>query len=103
MDYFCVFPHASRDHHGKQMPLILKKYCVAKKKQLHGQLCTLIAVKWVFLTNVVIFELGSLFCGVAPSMNFLIFGRAFQGVGGAGLFVSSLAIMGEVGRSFDTM
>lgn len=32
-------------------------------------------------------------------MNFLIFGRAFAGVGGAGLFVSSLAIIGEVTTS----
>lgn len=62
---------------------------------LHGQLCTLIPVKWIFLVNIAIFELGSLFCAVAPSMNFLIFGRAFAGVGGAGLFVSALNIIAE--------
>jgi MFS family permease len=30
------------------------------------------------------FELGSLFCAVAPSVKFLIFGRAVAGMGGAG-------------------
>ena len=34
--------------------------------------------------SVVWFEIGSLFCGVATSVNFLIFGRAVAGLGGAG-------------------
>jgi len=47
------------------------------------------------------FEIGSLFCGVAPSVNFLIFGRAVAGFGGAGIFVSVLSIIGEITRLED--
>ena len=36
------------------------------------------------LVSVTWFEIGSLFCAVAPSVNFLIFGRAVAGMGGAG-------------------
>jgi hypothetical protein len=36
------------------------------------------------MAAVTIFEIGSLFCGVAPTVNFLIFGRAVAGMGGAG-------------------
>jgi hypothetical protein len=36
------------------------------------------------MASVTWFEIGSLFCAVAPSVNFLIFGRAVAGIGGAG-------------------
>jgi hypothetical protein len=36
------------------------------------------------MAAVTVFEIGSLFCAVAPSVNFLIFGRAVAGMGGAG-------------------
>ena len=35
---------------------------------------------------VFIFEVGSLVCGVAPSIYVLILGRAIAGVGAAGIF-----------------
>lgn len=46
--------------------------------------------------SVTIFELGSLICGVAPNMNVLIFGRAFAGVGAAGIFGSCIAMIAEI-------
>ncbi|KAJ6443725.1 Major facilitator superfamily transporter [Purpureocillium lavendulum] len=42
-------------------------------------------IKWVFLAAIVIFELGSLICGVAKNSTTLIVGRAIQGFGGAGM------------------
>jgi hypothetical protein len=36
------------------------------------------------MASVTWFEVGSLFCGVAPSVKFLIFGRAVAGIGAAG-------------------
>jgi hypothetical protein len=45
--------------------------------------------KWVYIFLIFIFELGSLICGVAPTMEVLILGRAIAGVGGGGIFVSS--------------
>lgn len=42
-------------------------------------------IKCVFLTAVLIFELGSLICGVTPNSTALIVGRAIQGLEGAGM------------------
>lgn len=63
-----------------------------------GQILTIASNKWVYLVCIVLFELGSLICGVAPSMNVLIFGRAFQGVGASGIFISILTILSQVTR-----
>ena len=41
---------------------------------------------------------GSLICAIAPNVDVLIFGRAFAGVGAAGLFVSVISIISEVTR-----
>ncbi|KAF9221175.1 ABC transporter [Gyrodon lividus] len=61
----------------------------------YGQALAIFPTKWVHLFSIVMFELGSLMCGVAPSVNFLIFGRAFAGIGAAGISVSVLTIMAE--------
>jgi hypothetical protein len=55
----------------------------------------------VYLTSVVIFELGSLFCGIARNVNFLIFGRAVAGLGGAGIYVSIFTIIAQTIRLKD--
>ena len=52
--------------------------------------------KWVFMAAISIFELGSLICAVSKSMDILIFGRAFSGVGAAGIFGSVIAIIAEI-------
>ncbi|KAF8315124.1 ABC transporter [Clavulina sp. PMI_390] len=61
-----------------------------------GAVLSIAPTKWVFLTAVTLFELGSFVCGVAPNMNTLIFGRAFAGVGAAGIFGACLAIIAEI-------
>jgi MFS family permease len=53
------------------------------------------------LVVIALFEIGSLFCGVAPNMPFLIFGRAVAGVGAAGIFISILTIIARVTRLED--
>lgn len=63
-----------------------------------GQLLRIATTKWVYLLAVSLFEIGSLICGVAPNINVLIFGRAFAGVGAAGIFVSGLAILATITR-----
>src|SRR6516225_3894859 len=47
--------------------------------------------KRLFLAGLVFFMLGSLFCGFAPTLGWLLFGRAVQGVGAAALMPGSLA------------
>ncbi|KAJ3308680.1 hypothetical protein HDV04_000967, partial [Boothiomyces sp. JEL0838] len=53
---------------------------------VYGELCNIFGRKPVFLFAIIIFEVGSLMCGIAPSMNFLIAGRAVAGIGGGGIF-----------------
>jgi EmrB/QacA subfamily drug resistance transporter len=47
----------------------------------------------VFATGIVVFTLGSLLCGVAGDPTFLALSRAVQGVGGAIMFATSLALI----------
>lgn len=61
-----------------------------------GQLLRIFPRRTIFLIAVSLFEIGSLLCGVAPSMNVLILGRAVAGVGAAGLFVSIIAIISQI-------
>ncbi|MCA1840856.1 MAG: MFS transporter [Actinomycetota bacterium] len=49
--------------------------------------------KRAFVIGLVSFTLGSILCGSAPSIGFLIAARAIQGLGGALLIPSSLAII----------
>lgn len=58
-----------------------------------GKLYTFLNLKWVFLTAIFIFEVGSLICGVAPTSTALIIGRAIAGVGSAGLFSGAILII----------
>jgi len=48
------------------------------------------------LTAIFIFELGSLICGVAPTSNALIAGRAIAGVGCAGIASGAYIIIGHI-------
>lgn len=52
---------------------------------LCGKLSDLFGRKTVILCGYAIFGLGSLLCGLAPSIYFLIGARALQGIGGGGL------------------
>ncbi|OJD33660.1 mfs aflatoxin efflux [Diplodia corticola] len=60
---------------------------------LFGKLYTLYSVKGVMLTSVVVFELGSVICGAAPSSAAFIVGRAIAGVGAAGIFAGCIVSM----------
>jgi len=58
-----------------------------------GRVADSIGRKKVFLPGVFVFMVGSLLCGIAGSVGFLIFARLVQGVGGAIVFASSFAVM----------
>ncbi|MEY9877239.1 EmrB/QacA subfamily drug resistance transporter [Streptacidiphilus sp. MAP12-33] len=55
----------------------------------------------LFLIGLVVFTAGSLLCGVAQSALMLILSRAGQGVGGAIMFATSLALLGHSFRGRD--
>jgi len=63
---------------------------------LYGRLYSTFSIKYVFISSISIFELGSLVCGVTPSSIGLIIGRAIAGVGAAGLFSGALIILAHV-------
>jgi len=50
-------------------------------------------VKWVFLSALSIFEIGSIICAVSNSSNTFIAGRAVAGLGAAGLFSGATAVV----------
>ncbi|KAJ5373769.1 hypothetical protein N7517_005775 [Penicillium concentricum] len=49
--------------------------------------------KWVYLFNVVLFEVGSAVCGAAPNMTALIVGRVVAGIGGSGMYSGTLSFV----------
>ena len=64
-----------------------------------GRIYKVFHIKWVFLTAIAVFELGSLICAVAPSSTALIVGRAIAGIGVGGIFSGSLIIIAHSGMS----
>jgi MFS family permease len=52
---------------------------------LFGKLYAGFSVKWVYLSALFIFEVGSVVCAAAPTSLALIIGRVLAGVGAAGL------------------
>lgn len=50
-------------------------------------------MKWVFLTSITIFEIGSAVCGAAPTSVALIIGRAVAGIGSSGILTGALTII----------
>jgi EmrB/QacA subfamily drug resistance transporter len=60
-----------------------------------GSLADLIGRRLVFTIGLVLFALTSLLCAVSPSALFLILARGGQGIGGAIMFSTSLALLAQ--------
>jgi EmrB/QacA subfamily drug resistance transporter len=60
-----------------------------------GSLADLFGRRLLFVIGLVAFTTGSLFCGLAQSSEWLILARAAQGVGGAIMFSTSLALLAQ--------
>lgn len=58
-----------------------------------GKLYTFLSLKWIYLTAIFIFEVGSAICGAAPNSTALIIGRAIAGLGSAGIFSGAILII----------
>ncbi|KAJ3196633.1 hypothetical protein HDU82_001727, partial [Entophlyctis luteolus] len=84
--------------HQELVPWIGSAYLLtaAPFGTLYGKFADLFGRKWVFVFALVVFEIGSLICGVAPTMNVLILGRAVAGIGGGGIFSCVLIIISDV-------
>ncbi|MGX7681240.1 MFS transporter [Jatrophihabitans sp. DSM 45814] len=60
-----------------------------------GSISDLFGRKRVFIAGLAVFTVSSLLCGLAQSINMLIWSRALQGVGGAAMFATSLALIAQ--------
>lgn len=60
---------------------------------LYGRVYTFFPTKMVFLSGIVLFEIGSAICGAANSSLVLIIGRAIAGFGSSGIFTGAILIM----------
>ncbi|KAJ5197556.1 hypothetical protein N7449_008035 [Penicillium cf. viridicatum] len=60
-----------------------------------GKFYTFYSTKWVYLSALFLFEVGSLVCGVTPTSVGLILGRCVAGLGAGGLFSGSLLIIAQ--------
>jgi len=63
---------------------------------LYGRLGDRFGRRKVLSAAIVVFALGSLACGLAPTLGLLVAARALQGIGGGGLMTLSQALIGEV-------
>ncbi|KAJ7032424.1 ABC transporter [Mycena alexandri] len=66
-----------------------------------GQMLRLFPAKWVLVSTVGIFEIGSIICAASQNMGTLIAGRTISGVGAAGMFVALLQVLSQATRLED--
>lgn len=63
-----------------------------------GSLADLLGRRRIFVIGLGLFTVSSLFCGLATSPSFLTWARAAQGIGGAAMFATSLALLAQAFR-----
>jgi EmrB/QacA subfamily drug resistance transporter len=63
---------------------------------LYGRLGDRFGRRKVLSLAIVVFSIGSLACGLAPTLGLLVAARVLQGLGGGGLMTLSQALIGEV-------
>ncbi|KAH8897383.1 MFS general substrate transporter [Thozetella sp. PMI_491] len=70
--------------------------CSTALTPLFGQLCNIFGRRWVFLSVVGLFTLGTGICGGATSGAMLIAGRAVQGAGSGGIMITVNIIVSDL-------
>jgi EmrB/QacA subfamily drug resistance transporter len=63
---------------------------------LYGKLSDLYGRRPFFVLGIVLFAVGSVLAGLAPTFELLIVGRAVQGLGAGGLIPLAIAVIGDV-------
>jgi DHA2 family multidrug resistance protein len=76
---------------------VLTSYLVANAIiiPISGWLSSIIGRKTFYMTCVAVFTISSFFCGIAPSLGWLLFFRVIQGAGGGGLAPSEQAMLAD--------
>src|SRR5947209_3353451 len=95
-----ALPNMLQDLHSdlvRMTWIILSYLLVSTVLQLSfGRMADMFGRVRLYNLGFVIFTLGSVLCGLAPTDSFLIGARIIQGVGGAMLAANSMAILTEV-------
>ncbi|KAJ7690261.1 ABC transporter [Mycena rosella] len=65
---------------------------------VHGKLLRIFPAKWVLVSGIVLFELGSLLCGLSRNVGQLIAGRVVSGIGAAAIFVAMIQVVSQATR-----
>ncbi len=86
-----------------QLQWVIDVYALALAALLlgAGSLADAIGRKKVYLTGLVLFALASLACGTAQDVTWLIIARGVQGVGGAAMFATTIALLNVSYRGRD--
>ena len=94
-----ALPRIQRDLHASFTSLqwVIDAYALTLSALILtcGTLADRIGRKRVFLSGVAVFTLASLACGLSSSDTMLIASRAIQGLGGAAMFATSLALIAQ--------
>ena len=100
-----ALPSIQREFHGSLASLqwVIDAYALVLAAVLlvGGSLADRFGRRLLFAIGNVIFTAGSLLCGLATGSLFLILSRGLQGVGGAIMFATSLALLGSAFRGKD--
>ena len=80
------------------IPWLVSAYALAETvaQPLYGKLTDRLGVRPILLASIVLFGVGSVLCGFAPSMTALIFFRLLQGLGAAGLHSTTFVLLGHL-------
>jgi EmrB/QacA subfamily drug resistance transporter len=94
-----ALPYIQKDFHASLSDLqwVIDAYALTLAAFLltSGSVADLIGRRLVFAAGIVVFTTGSALCGAATGSTFLALSRAFQGVGGAIMFATSLALLAD--------
>ena len=93
-----ALPTIGRDFGDVQgLPWLITIYLLAATAAmpLYGKIADIHGRRFTLYIAIAIYMAGSLVCALAPSMLVLIFGRALQGLGGAGLTSVAIIVLGD--------
>src|SRR5690349_20715508 len=92
-----ALPDLTRDLDAafSQLQWVFDSYALALAALLlgAGSIADAIGLKRVYLAGLTLFALASLACGTAPTIEWLIAARTVQGVGGAAMFATTIALI----------
>ena len=92
-----ALPDLTKDLDAKfsQLQWVIDIYALALAALLlgAGSIADAIGLKKVYLAGLTLFALASLACGTAQSVDWLIISRGVQGIGGAAMFATTIALI----------